>query len=108
MSLFNEVFKYQGEDITQEQIKEIQKGGKVEGRINLDEQKKSLKFEIKNVYGRYLYYPFCERSEKLIKIFQDNRKSFTEDQIKVLHDSGFRVLLSIPRVKGEIVFNPDD
>lgn len=96
MSMFNELFQERPAEESNPR------------RINLDEQKMTLKLEAKSVYGRYLYYPVCEKSEKLTKILQGNKKAFTEDQMKILHDVGFRILLSIPNIKGEIVYNPND
>lgn len=107
-NFFNEVFNYRGEEITQEQIQEAQRNPVVERRINLDEQKMVLKLETKSVYGRYLYYPMCEKSKTLINIFQDDQKTFTEEQVKVLHQVGFRILLTFPNIKGEINYSPND
>lgn len=46
-------------------------------------------FQVKNVYGRILYYPSCETSKKLIKL--TDHKTFSNHHMKLLEECGFDI-----------------
>lgn len=49
----------------------------------------TLKIKTKNVFGRDLFYPVCQLSQKLAE-FQGS-KSFTEFDLKQLKNMGFKL-----------------
>lgn len=48
-----------------------------------------MKFEVKNIYGRLLYYPKCQRSRALCKIMRVD--TLSHEKIQLLMDAGFEV-----------------
>jgi hypothetical protein len=53
--------------------------------------KKIMKFYVKNVYGRDLFYPANELAEEAVSILLDRKITFTLNQIKFFKDIGVEV-----------------
>ena len=49
----------------------------------------SIKVKIKNIYGRDLVYPVCEKAKLLAKLVQ--QATFTSREIQVIKDLGYSI-----------------